>query len=101
MNDKIENSCEYKLIVVGKALSVCNFSCDDCFNEENVIILFDNVFNVNISIWIKHPSSLKNFYKKTYFHIPLETNNYYIWITLKPNNQIILSTSLINSWLVV
>ena len=25
LNDKIENSCEYKLIVVGKSLSVYNF----------------------------------------------------------------------------
>ena len=66
-----------------KTLSVCNFLCDDCFNEENSIILFDDVCNVNIYIWIKHQSSLKNFYKKTYFHIPFETNNYYIWITLK------------------
>ena len=71
------------MIVVGKALSVYNFSCDDCLNEENSITLFDDVCNMNISIWIKHPSSLKNFYKETYFHIPLETNNYYIWITLK------------------
>jgi len=83
LNDKIENSCEYKRIVVGKTLFVCNFSYYDCFNKENIIILFDNVCNVNISIWIKHSSSLKNFYKKAYFHIPLETNNYYIWITLK------------------
>ena len=82
LNDKIENSCEYKLIVVGKALSVCNFSCDDCLNEENSITIFDDVCNMNISIWIKHPSSLK-ISIKTYFHIPLETNNYYIWITLK------------------
>jgi len=50
LNDKIENSCEYKLIVVGKTLFVCNFSCDDCFNEENSLILFDDVCNVNISI---------------------------------------------------
>ena len=70
-------------IVIGKALSLCNFSYDDCFNEENSIILFDDVCDMNIFIWIKHQSSLKNFYKKTYFHIPLETNNYYIWITLK------------------
>ena len=83
LNDKIENSCEYKWIVVGKALSIYNFSCDDCFNEENSIILFNDVCNMNISIWIKHPSSLKHFYKETYYHIPLETNNYYIWITLK------------------
>ena len=50
---------------------------------KKTLILFNDVCNVNISIWIKHSSSLKNFYKKTYFHIPLETNNYYIWITLK------------------
>ena len=50
---------------------------------KKTLTLFDDVCNMNISIWIKHPSSLKHFYKKTYFHIPLETNNYYIWITLK------------------
>ena len=63
LNNKIENSCEYKWIVVGKALSVCNFSCEDCFNEENSITLFNDVCNMNISIWIKHQSSLKDFYK--------------------------------------
>ena len=54
LNDKIENSCEYKLIIIEKTLFVYNFSYDDCFNEENSIILFNDVCNVNISIWIKH-----------------------------------------------
>ena len=63
LNDKIENSCEYKFIIVGKTWSVYNFSFEYCFNEENSIILFDYVYNMNISIWIKHPSNLKNFYK--------------------------------------
>ena len=54
LNDKIENSCEYKWIVVGKTLSLCNFSCDNYFNEENSITLFDDVCNMNISIWIKY-----------------------------------------------